>query len=156
MMAESDRTQPEFSVGERLARLEGEVEGSRAIAQELQEQIDRRFRDTYAEVDRRFAQIKELFNEKLDGVRREVEAKSTAQKEAVEKAEQASSRRFETFIEADARKGEVTQNRLGALERGESTATGGRITQGEMITRWIAAVAVLVTIGLLAVQLAHG
>jgi hypothetical protein len=97
-----NRTQPEFSLGERMARIEAET----------------------GAMDRRFIEAGLLFDEKLGGLRREMEAKSTAQKEAVDKAERSTSAQFATFVEADTKKSDVTQTRLAALETGRAGAQG--------------------------------
>jgi len=105
-MAEDNHTQPEWRLGERLARVE-------ALIVDLQPQLDRRF-----------SEHKVLFDEKLNGMRATLEASSTAQKQAVDKAEVAARRQMDTFIEQNDRKAEVTQTRLGALESDRAEGSG--------------------------------
>jgi len=110
---ELTRQNPEFGLGERLAKLEAESSRLGEDRQGVQDQMDRRIQT-----------LTELFEEKLDGLSGKVDAKAEAQKEAVDKAEKAATQRFETFVEQNDRKSEVSQNRLAALERGESLGQG--------------------------------
>jgi hypothetical protein len=106
---DADRTQPEFSLGERLARVEAEQRSSESTERIFWEQMDRRLLDA-----------RDLFEEKLEGLRREVVAKADAQKEAVDKAEEATGRQFTTFVEQNDRKADTTNKRLQALESGDA------------------------------------
>ncbi len=112
---EGPRYQPEFAPGERLATLEAGLARAGEDRKEIQNQLDHRI-----------GTLTELFEEKLDGLSGKVDAKADAQKEAVDKAEKASTQRFETFVEQNDRKSEVTLDRLAALERGESAGQGAK------------------------------
>ena len=82
---ELTRQNPEFGLGERLAKLEAESSRLGEDRKGVQDQMDRRIQT-----------LMELFEEKLDGLSGKVDAKADAQKEAVDKAEKASTQRFET------------------------------------------------------------
>lgn len=141
------RLNPEFSAGERLARLEADQAREAEDRRELQNQLDRRLQEA-----------EKLYDEKLDGLGERLTAVSGAQKEAVDKAEKATSNRFDTFVEQNDRKNEVTQNRLQALERGEAGATGLRTGANEVKSSTVAWVAALAGVALVLITLlaSHG
>ena len=130
---EGPRFQPEFSTGERLAHIEADS----------------------AALDRRFIETKDLFDQKLLGLSEKVDAKAEAQKEAVEKAEKSATQRFEAFVEQNDRKAEVTQQRLQALERGESAGHERRAAVNELKTSTLAVIGALATIALVILYVAH-
>ncbi len=143
-LGEGPRYQPEFSTGERLATLEAGLARAAEDRGELQSQIDRRLGES-----------EKLFNEKLDGISREVQAKADAQKAAVDKAEQSSTRQFESFVAQNDQKSEITQRRLSALERGESAGQERRNTANELKTSTLAVIGALATIALVILYVAH-
>jgi len=113
---EMGRTQPEFSLGERLARVEAEQNCQADLGENLQGQLDRRL-----------TEIEKLFMEKLAGLRAEHQAALAAQKEAIGKVETVTDRRFENASsQAEKREGLMGQRvdaldgRVQAVERGES------------------------------------
>ena len=100
--------------------------------------------DQQPQLDRRFGESEKLFSERLNGLRTELNAINTAQKEAVDKAEKSATQRFETFVEQNDRKAEVTQNRLAALEAITSEARSADRTAAQLkssTVAWISAAA---------------
>ncbi len=108
---EGGRTQPEFSQGERLARIEAEID-----AQE------------------------KLTTEKLSGLRKELGAVNTAQKDAVAKSEIATEARLKELSTQGEGRADVTNQRLSALERGESAGRGASDLKASTVA-WIGALA---------------
>lgn len=113
-----DRSQPEFSPGERIAHVEALLDSQNGI----QAQLDRRLNDMGA-----------LTDEKLKGLRAEHEAALEAQEKAVEKVETVTDRRFESVaVNAEKREGLLSQRidgidtRVQTLERGESVGLGAK------------------------------
>jgi hypothetical protein len=141
---EGPRYQPEFSPGERLARLEAGLSRAAEDRQELQKQIDRRL-----------GEAEKLYDEKLDGLGERLTAINSAQKEAVDKAEKATAQRFDTFVEQNERKAEVTQARLQALERGESQGEGIRRGANELKASTVAWLGALAALALAILYIAH-
>ncbi len=137
---EQSRRNPEFSLGERLARVEAEQRCQEGMEDNMQKQLDRRLADT----DR-------LFEEKLDGLRREVVAKADAQKQAVDKAEEATGRQFTTFVEQNDRKADTTNKRLQALESGEA----GRRGASELKASTVGLLSALAAVGLVLLYFLH-
>ncbi len=117
---EGPRYQPEFSAGERLARLEALYEAFRRTEVEWQEQIDRRFggidKDIRIQRDERVAE--------LTALRRESQAALEAQDKAINKAGDAQEKQNELTREEAQRAREGMETRLLALERGESRGEG--------------------------------
>ena len=132
---EGPRYQPEFSSGERLSRLEADLQRATEDRKEIQLQLARQLQEQ-----------KELFEEKLTGLSARLTAINSAQKEAVDKAEKATAQRFDTFVEQNDRKAEVSQNRIAALERGESSGHGEKEAIISLQNRQIALVGVIITI----------
>ncbi len=132
-LGEAPRYQPEFSTGERLRGIESDLSA----------------------LDRRFSEVRDLFDEKLDGLRKELSAISNAQKEAVDKSEKSTTQRFDTFIEQNDRKAEVTQSRLAALERGESAGAGKSQGVSELKTSTVAWIGAFAAVALVLLYIAH-
>lgn len=137
---DSGRTQPEFSLGERLARVEAAIEGYALVEVELQRQLDRRIEST-----------QELQDEKLKGLRAEHQAALLAGREALLKVESVIDRRFET-AGANAEKREELlgarvfglDTRIQTLER--NVASSARVEEhGQQVSAqtvaWIVAIA---------------
>jgi len=140
-----DRTQPEFSLGERLARVESTLDARSSIEGGLQSQIDRRL-----------SEAERLQDEKIKGVKGELGAINTAQKEAINKAEQATSRQAELMREQADRRSEVSDARLQALERGESAGAGEKTATAAIVAYVFAAITIAVSLAaVLATLLTH-
>lgn len=100
------RTQPEFSLGERMATMEAEA----------------RKDEQYARI---VADLGEKLNDqKLENVRTEMRTKDTGQKEAITKAEAAASERAAALATELRQFTDQAQTRFGALERGGSGLAG--------------------------------
>ena len=104
-----NRTQPEFSLGERLARVESSLDPQSGLQQQI---------------DRRFIENEKLRDEQIRGLRNEVGAISGAQKEAVLKAEIAVAKQIELMQEQADKRAEVSNQRIGALESSDSKGEG--------------------------------
>lgn len=141
-MFQNGRTQPEFSLGERLARVEAEQECRETLETDMQ-----------AQLDRRMAIVERLFNEKLLGLRAEHQAALQAQREAVIKVETVTDRRFESAgVQAEKREGllnagvQAIDQRLQIIERGE---TGNEREKEAIVTlqnRQIGLVGIILTV----------
>src|ERR1700685_1296077 len=81
---EGPRFQPEFSPGERLAKIEALLDGASRTAENLSDELDQRLKSAQA-----------LQDEKLAGLRAEHQAALLAQREAIQKVETATDRRQE-------------------------------------------------------------
>ncbi len=145
MAGEDARMQPEFSLGERMARIEAEVVC-------LQQEADFERREKQGQMDRRLMEHAALADEKLKGLSERLTAINNAQAAAVDKAEQASNARFDTFLQQNERKAEVTQTRLAALERGESKGSGEKEAIVSLQNRQIALVGAIVTVVVIILQ----
>lgn len=117
---ESGRTQPEFSTGERLAALESLLRtyATGAELRALAESMHGHWR-----LDQSTEQAS---REEIQALRRELSASIIAQKEAINKAEEAQLRQAELTREQTDRRETVTNERLLALERGESAGEGAK------------------------------
>jgi hypothetical protein len=111
------RTQPEFSLGERMARMEALLA---AIDENLKE---------------RKAEQKELFGEQIKSVRDDIAVKDKAQKDAVTKAETTATSAATALATEFRQYREGNDGRVGALERGGATGTGEKLGQGELAAR---------------------
>ena len=136
--ADHERLQPEFALGERLAKLEAE---SSRVAEDRQ--------NIQGQIGHRLADAEKLFDEKLDGLSERLTAINEAQKEAVDKAEKATANRFDTFVEQNDRKSEVTGDRLQALERGESAGTGSKAGFNSAWGTVVIVITILISLGTL-------
>lgn len=94
------RTQPEFSLGERMATMEAKLT---AIDENLKE---------------RKAEQKELFGEQIKSVRDDIAVKDKAQKDAVTKSEGTATSAATALATELRQYREATDGRLGSLERG--------------------------------------
>jgi hypothetical protein len=101
------RTQPEFSLGERMATMEARLNAQLESAKAQEEQTSQLRGD-----------LKELFMEKIGSVRQEMGTKDTAQKEAIGKAEKAAAETATALATELRSSRETSDTRLGALERG--------------------------------------
>lgn len=141
---ESGRTQPEFSTGERLAALESLLRtyATSAELHALSESMHGHWR-----LDQSTEQAS---REEIQALRRELSASIIAQKEAINKAEEAQLRQAELTREQTDRRETVTNERLLALERGESAGEGAH-ARGQQITTniigWLTVV--IIAVGLL-------
>jgi hypothetical protein len=107
------RTQPEFSLGERMATMEAN-----------------QAKDTeYAKLAERV--MEKLSQETFKAVRQEMSTKDTAQKEAIGKAEKAAGEAATALATELRTSRETTDARLGALERGGATGVGEKTGSGE-------------------------
>jgi len=113
---DSDRLQPEFSLGERLARVEAEQKCRETLEGDMQNQLDRRLNES-----------EKLYSERLAGLRAEHQAALQAQREAVIKVETVTDRRFESASsQAEKREGLLSANisaldqRVQVIERGDT------------------------------------
>jgi hypothetical protein len=103
------RTQPEFSLGERMATMEATLKslvesvGAAQTAQSV------------------------LFVEKISSVRQEMSTKDTAQKEATTKAEKSAADTASALATELKSSRETTDARLGAIERGGAGVGGEKI-----------------------------
>src|ERR1700691_5377090 len=104
-----NRTQPEFSLGERLARVESSLDPQSGLQQQI---------------DRRFIENEKLRDEQIRGLRNEPGAISGGQKEAVLKAEIAVAKQIELMQEQADKRAEVSNQRIGALESSDSKGEG--------------------------------
>jgi hypothetical protein len=111
------RTQPEFSLGERMATIE--------TAQKKDEQYE-------AIV----AKLEEKLNDqKLDNVRTDMDTKDKARQEAILKAEKAAAEAAIALATEFRQTSDNTQTRLGALERGGAGGMGEKVGTGEREVR---------------------
>ena len=144
-MPQGDRTQPEFSLGERISAVEAELKSLSKVEDSMQAQIDRRLVET-----------ERLADEKLKGVMREISAINDAQKLAIDKAEQAAARQAERLREDVDRTTAVSDSRLGALERGESSDSGARHGVGKFRAETWVAIGALSGLALAIIYIIHG
>jgi hypothetical protein len=136
------RTQPELSLGERMAALEAAVHGHWGQDNERESVSDKRLTETGL-----------LFDQKLMGLRAEHQAALAAQKEAVIKVETVTDQRFTTAgTQAERREGLMNtrmdglDTRLQTLERGESMNVGERTGIVSLQNRQIALVGVIIAV----------
>ncbi len=148
---EGPRYQPEFSGGERLSRLEALYEAFRRTEIEWQEQLDRRFQAVEREV---LTQHNERIEE-LASLRREFLAASEFTDKAINKAGEAQEKQ-NTLTRDDAlRARESMEERVRALERGESQGLGRHSTSAQTVTWAIAAVAVFASVVIAIIAAIH-
>jgi hypothetical protein len=107
------RTQPEFSLGERMATMEAnqrkDEEHGKAIAELVEKLVD----------------------EKLVGVRSEMDTKDKARQDAIDKAEKAAQERAVALATELRQFTDQAQTRFGALERGGAGLSGEKAGFGE-------------------------
>ena len=114
------RTQPEFSLGERVAAIEAHRIATTAHRKEIAELGEK------------------LVDEKLTSVRQEMATKDTSAKEAITKAENAAAERA-TALATELREfTDQAQTRFGALERGGAGVSGEKLGTGELEARGLA------------------
>ncbi len=94
------RTQPEFSLGERMASMEAKL--AALIDNSKERKIEQ----------------EKLFGEKIEGVEDNIDVKDKAQKEAIGKAEKAAGDQAINLADELRQSRETSDKRLGALERG--------------------------------------
>ncbi len=148
-MEAGERTQPEFSEGERLARLEALYEAFLRSEAVWQEQIDGRV----ASLKEEAAAHRDERRNELNSVRTELAAQLSSTDKAISKAEQAQDKQNELTREDAQRARASIEQRVLALERGESTTSG--VSQGaqQLKAAQIAAAGIAVTFGILIVGL---
>ena len=111
--------------------------------------IEALIEDLQPQLDRRFAELEKLRTAVIAKVELEHKLDIDALRAAITKTETASARQFDTFKEQNVRAGEVTQQRLGAIERITSEDTGARQFKASL---WVA-LGVLVSVAYLVVVL---
>jgi hypothetical protein len=126
------RTQPEFSLGERLATMEAE------------NRKDEQYSTVILELGEK------LNDQKLENVRTEMRTKDTGQKEAITKAEAAASERAAALATELRQFTDQAQTRFGALERGGAGLSGEKLGSGDFRTNLYIIVAVLTLVYLVA------
>ena len=132
------RTQPEFSLGERLA------------AMEANERKDDEHSKQIAELEEK------LVIEKLTSVRQEMTTKDVAQKEATTKAEKSAADTASALATELKSSRETTDARLGAIERGGAGLSGEKLGSGDSRVLLFAIVALLLVVGQIIAALAAG
>ena len=111
------RTQPEFSLGERMATMEATLKALVESVTEAQKAQG------------------ELFVEKIASVRQEMGTKDTAQKEATTKAEKSAADTASALATELKSSRETTDARLGAIERGGAGVGGEKLGTSELLER---------------------
>jgi len=124
--------------GERIARLEAKQESTEKLEKQLQEQLDRRL-----------GEHEKLFNEKMQGDRREADAIHRGLETSINRVENTSDKKLDLIGERSDKAFEAVYQRVGALERGDSQTQGERRLRASMWT----GVGVLAAIGYLIVVL---
>ena len=122
------RTQPEFSLGERMATMEANQRKDIEHAKEMRN-ADEEHRKEITKVG------DELVKEQLKGVRQEMTTKDTAQKEATTKAEKSAADTASALATELKSSRETTDARLGAIERGGAGIGGEKLGAGELQVR---------------------
>ncbi len=148
---EGPRYQPEFSAGERLARLEALYEAFRRTEIEWQDQLNRRFLASEKEV---ILQREERATE-IESMRREFLAAAEATDKAINKAGEAQEKQNELTREEALRSRESMEQRVLALERGESRGAGSSQALGTTMTVVIAAIAAVAAVAAAIVLAVH-
>jgi hypothetical protein len=110
------RTQPEFSLGERMATMEAEARKGQEFEKE------------------RIEWQEKLAKEQLASIRQEMTTKDTSQKEAIGKAEKAAAETATALATELRQTTGQTQTRLGALEVGGAGTGGQKLGAGELLT----------------------
>ena len=116
---EGPRYQPEFSAGERLARLEALIENVAALKTEVS--------SLEARVEGHVVLNSATENsakEEIEATRRELLTHIAAQRDAIVKAEEAQRRQADLTREQSEKREEIANERLLALERGSSRGEG--------------------------------
>ncbi len=149
---EGPRYQPEFSAGERLARLEALYEAFRRTEIEWQEQPNRRFDASEKEI---ILQREERATE-VESMRREFTAAAEATDKAINKAGEAQEKQNTLTREEAQRARESVEARLLSLERGESQGAGSRQAYGQSVTTIIALIAAFAGIAIAVSAIIHG
>ncbi len=103
------RTQPEYSLGERMATMEAEA------------RKDEHYVKVVAKLE------EDLNDQKLDNVRTDMNTKDKARQEAITKAEKAATEAATALATEFRQSTENTQTRLGALERGGAGLSGEKL-----------------------------
>ncbi len=149
---EGPRYQPEFSGGERLSRLEALYEAFQRTEREWQDQLDRRFQAVEKEVatqhDERIAELASL--------RREFLAAAEFTDKAINKAGEAQEKQNTLTREDALRARESMEERVRALERGESAGLGSHKASAQTTTWIIAAISTFAAIAIAVAAILHG
>lgn len=114
------RTQPEFSLGERMAAAEAHQRSDTAHRKEVSGLEEK------------------LVDEKLKSVRQEMATKDTAAKEAITKAEKAAAEQATALATELRQFTDQAQTRFGALERGGAGMSAEKLGAGEFEARGLA------------------
>ena len=139
---EAPRFQPEFSAGERLARLEALIENVAALKTEVA--------SLEAKVDGHVvlnAATENSAKEEIEATRRELLTHISAQRDAIVKAEEAQRRQFDLAREQAEKREEIANERLLSLERGSSKGEGAQ-QRSQQISASLIAWAGLAIVGL--------
>ena len=118
---EGPRYQPEFSAGERLARLEALIENVAALKTEVS--------SLEAKVEGHLllnSATENSAKEEIEATRRELLTHISAQRDAIVKAEEAQRRQFDLAREQAEKREEIANERLLSLERGSSKGEGAQ------------------------------
>jgi hypothetical protein len=122
------RTQPEFSLGERMATMEAEA---------------RKDEQYYGIIEK----LKEdLTKEELKGVRSEMDTKDKARQDAIDKAEKAAQERAVALATELRQFTDQAQTRFGALERGGAGAGGEKSAVVALQNRQITLIGIIATV----------
>ncbi len=148
---EGPRYQPEFAPGERLSRLEALYEAFRRTEIEWQEQLDRRFQASEKEI---VLQREERGTE-VEAMRREFSSSVEATDKAINKANEAQEKQNDLTREDALRARESMEERLRALERGESKGLGSSHAFGQTLTLAIAGVAAVTAVVVAIIAAVH-
>jgi hypothetical protein len=143
------RTQPEFSLGERMATME---------ANQLKDsEHARNTRSTDEEHRKEIAGLqKALVKEELNGVRSEMNTKDTARQEAILKAETAASERAIALATELRQFTDQAQTRFGALERGGAGLSGEKAGSSDFYARLLLTAGSIGGFGVLVYLIVHG
>jgi hypothetical protein len=111
---EQTRRNPEFSLGERMATMEANQHKDEQHGKEIGELVEK------------------LVEEKLVGVRSEMDTKDKARQDAIDKAEKAAQERAVALATELRQFTDQAQTRFGALERGGAGLSGEKLGSGEL------------------------
>lgn len=135
-MVDEERTQPEFSTGERLSRLEALYEAFLRSEAVWQEQLDGRVHSLKGEIS---------------AVRTELITQLVSTDKAIIKAEQAQDKQNELTREDAQRARAGIEQRVQALERGESVSAGASEGARQLRAAQVATLSIIITFGILIV-----
>jgi hypothetical protein len=133
------RTQPEFSLGERMATMEANQDAERQFAVMLRTADDAHGKEVRGLEDEHQKELRRLtsnlFSEQLKSLRQEMDTKDKAQKEATTKAEKSAADTASALATELKSSRETTDARLGAIERGGAGIGGEKLGVSEGLER---------------------